>query len=166
MEVSVNNVNDNPLALVTQGFLKIDTPYFRICRCNIIPSFSDCREEIEDEPHALWRVIRGDEFKDRHLTEFETFENLACQEHPVSLHQQLTYLNFRTMVLNDFSEGIVFALILEAVGSEEPNLYERVGLAALKHRLIPVEGDHVWRNGVKQPTLPPKVWPRKTVTII
>jgi hypothetical protein len=42
LEVSVNNVNDNPL--------------------------------------ALWRAVRGDKFKDRHLTELETFENLACQE--------------------------------------------------------------------------------------
>jgi hypothetical protein len=65
-----------------------------------------------------------------------------------------------------FSEATIFALILEAVGSEKPNVYERVGLAALEYHLKPAEGDHVWRNGVKQLTLPLKVWPRKTVTII
>jgi hypothetical protein len=49
------------------------------------PSFFDCREEIEDEPHALWRVIKGDKFKDRHLTGLETLETLTGREDPGSL---------------------------------------------------------------------------------
>jgi hypothetical protein len=97
----------------------------------------------------------------RHLTEFESLENLACQEDPDSLHQQLAYLHVAMMVISIFSQATVFDLIIEAVGSEKPNLYQRVGLAYLNYRLLPVEGDHVWRMGVKQPTLALKVWPRR-----
>jgi hypothetical protein len=169
LEVFVNNINDDPFAQVTQGFLKIDAPYFRICRCNIHSVFFDCHEEINYPQHVSWAVTDARDFKDRHLTEFETLENLACQEYSGSLHQQLVYLYVATMV-GQFEKATVFALILEAVGPEKPDVYQRVGLAALNHRLTPVESENVWRmfydRPAKQPTISLKLWPRKTVTII
>lgn len=153
IDVSINNVKDDPFGQVKSGSLTLHGPLQKICLCNIPHSFLDCHDE-GDSPEITFETIMYNRdttasdkasLKASELCNVNFIAELPCTDKTDVPHKEGLYLH----IASRESPQVAFVLILEREGNGTSEIYQRIGMGMLR-----------------EPTRTDAIWSSQTVTIL